>query len=297
MEDSKPSYYGIVPANVRYCKTIPDGAKLLYSEITALCNQKGYCFASNSYFSELYGKSTITISRWFSALAKHGFITVDIDSKDNHTRKVYLNHTLIKNDKAPLSKMIKPLIKNDKHNSTLNSKENNNTVHSSQNALFADDSKYSFNSLWDKYNHKRGKQQALKAYKKLSKKDIIAAVDKIDEYDAFLQVAKISKLHLSTYLNNRRWEDDMEVNAPQSSNTSQSTKGQQSVKDIVASNSIKNHPRFKELYIKVQDISHASIKHDSAKITALCFRFLDKFGVGVDEAVDRFDELLNNQKS
>lgn len=63
------------------------------------------------------------------------------------------------------------------------------------------------------------------------------------------------------------------------------------------SEALKNHPRFKELYVKVQRVSHASIKHDSAKITALCFRFLDKFGVGVDEAVDRFDELLNNQKS
>jgi|TARA_R110002020_G_scaffold172782_4_gene363255 DNA-binding transcriptional regulator YhcF (GntR family) len=78
----KPSYYAIIPSNVRYSNLKPN-AKLLYGEITALSNKLGYCFASNSYFAELYGVSKNTVSRWLSDLKKLGFITIKIERNDN----------------------------------------------------------------------------------------------------------------------------------------------------------------------------------------------------------------------
>ena len=77
----KPNYYAIIPANVRYSSLQPN-AKLLYGEITALSNKLGYCFASNSYFAELYGVSKNTVSRWLSDLKKLGFITIQLERNE-----------------------------------------------------------------------------------------------------------------------------------------------------------------------------------------------------------------------
>ena len=75
MAEEKKSYYAIIPANVRYDESLPPNAKLLYGEITALCNAEGYCWASNKYFADLYGVSISSIKRWIKALIDKGYIT------------------------------------------------------------------------------------------------------------------------------------------------------------------------------------------------------------------------------
>ena len=66
--NEKPGYYAIIPAGVRYDKQLPQGAKLLYGEITALTNKNGYCWASNDYFAKLYSVSIGTIKSWLKCL-------------------------------------------------------------------------------------------------------------------------------------------------------------------------------------------------------------------------------------
>ena len=78
----KKSYYAIIPANVRYDESLPANAKLLYGEITALCNAEGYCWASNKYFADLYGVSVVSISKWINALADRGYLSSQIIYKE-----------------------------------------------------------------------------------------------------------------------------------------------------------------------------------------------------------------------
>lgn len=83
-----PNYYAIIPAPVRYSTDLKPNAKLLYGEITALCNQQGFCWATNDYFAELYGCSLWTISRWISQLQEFGFIDVQVLKSKGNKRKI-----------------------------------------------------------------------------------------------------------------------------------------------------------------------------------------------------------------
>ena len=71
----QPNYYAIISAEVRYDNNISANAKLLYAEITALLNMNGECFATNKYFSKLYNKSVVTISKWVNELISNGYIS------------------------------------------------------------------------------------------------------------------------------------------------------------------------------------------------------------------------------
>ena len=70
----KPNYYAIIPAEVRYSKALIPNAKLLYAEITALCNMNGKCTASTEYFCRLYEVSKVSVQKWLKNLEDNNHI-------------------------------------------------------------------------------------------------------------------------------------------------------------------------------------------------------------------------------
>jgi hypothetical protein len=78
-EQNAPSYFAVIPANVRYDPGLPPNAKLLYGEITALCNKKGFCWAGTAYFADLYGVCKRSVIQWINKLQNLGYINVSFD--------------------------------------------------------------------------------------------------------------------------------------------------------------------------------------------------------------------------
>ena len=134
MAELQRAYYAIIPATVRYDKDLTANAKLLYGEITALCNERGYCWATNSYFAELYGVSKSSITKWISQLNKKGYINVILKPKKEGTneqvRILTISNTPSKNLLPPIEKFTTPLVKNYEENNTSNNTSNSMLVES-----------------------------------------------------------------------------------------------------------------------------------------------------------------------
>lgn len=78
-----PNYYSILTANVRYDNELTDSEKILFSEITALADRSGYCWASNKYFSELFDVTKKTISRRITNLVKRNYLKRELVEGEN----------------------------------------------------------------------------------------------------------------------------------------------------------------------------------------------------------------------
>lgn len=115
-----PNYYAIIPAEVRYDENLSPNAKLLFAEITCLCNKNGVCNASNKYFSDLYKVSTVSISKWVAQLIRNGYIETKMIYKDGSKEIQNRNIKLLVGVKENFDTPIKERFK-DNNNITINS--------------------------------------------------------------------------------------------------------------------------------------------------------------------------------
>lgn len=111
----KPSYWAVLPADVRYDDQLKPNAKLLYAEISSLTNSSGYCWATNEYFAGLYGLAPATISRLVSQLEERGYIRCEMAATESGSeRRIYAGIFSVrvqgggidKNVKTPLDEIV-----------------------------------------------------------------------------------------------------------------------------------------------------------------------------------------------
>lgn len=211
MEEQQKSYYAIIPANVRYDKDLAPNAKLLYGEITALCNEKGYCWASNQYFAELYGVSVLSVKRWVNSLVNKGYVYRTLTYKPNSKevdKRILSIDSGIKIDTTSVQKCYDPSIKNDTSSSIKNDTDNNTSINNTFNNtnIYKEKNikKESVNSVIAEYTESKELQDALhgfvemrtKARKPLTVRAMKLSLNKLNEL-AVDDVTKIAIVNQS----------------------------------------------------------------------------------------------------
>ena len=227
---AKPAFWAVLPAAVRYDEELPPNAKLLYAEISSLTDQRGYCFASNEYFMQLYGLGERTIRRLLSELQRRGYVAIADGDGGKDRRKIYagINPLLqnpAKNGREPGQNFPGNPAKNGPHNKKENKKENNPPkAPQGAGADFVpkkapDWKPKRFSAFWNFYPLHKSKQAAIKAWDKLKPSDeLLAVIGKalVRQIAEKQQEAEKSrkpfewKIYASTYLNGARWTDEAE---------------------------------------------------------------------------------------
>lgn len=197
--ENKKSYYAIIPANIRYDTDLTMGARLLYGEITALCNEKGYCWASNEYFSKLYNVSKKTISVWIKQLKDKKYISVAMNYKEGSNEIV---NRYIHICKYPIEENVNtPMEEKVKDNNTLF----NNTINISLDDFFE--------TLWKEYPKKKGKGEVSKTQKtKLYKIGLDEMLRTIERYKRDIAGTDIQYVKNGSTFFNSGYVDYLDVN-------------------------------------------------------------------------------------
>lgn len=225
---TEKGYLAIIPSVVRYDKELKPNEKLLYGEISALMDAKGFCWATNKYFAELFDVTPETVSRWIAHLIEKGYakskIIYDEDGKTILQRKLWvflpvvedddhidkkINRGIDKKIKTPIDEKINtPIDKKIKENVTSNELTSNKEI-TKESQLEND-----FEELWKLYPRKAGKAKAFKAYKSAIKQGatneqikqgILNYIQWIKEHKTQAEYIK----HGSTFFNERCWNDEL----------------------------------------------------------------------------------------
>lgn len=203
LSNTKPAYYAIIPANVRYNETLTSTAKLLFGEITALANTQGFCNASNAYFARLYGITPKHVGDLISSLVGEGCVTVEVDQAAGNKRKVRIAHEL--NPDTYPEKSGDPSPEKSGHNNT----SNNNIAHTSSTKL--PDGLLKAYNLYLKYFIDKDPETAAKRYK-LTPKRKAALERRLKDAEprmVFAAIVGFGRADWSNGNNDRRWKADL----------------------------------------------------------------------------------------
>ena len=230
LQNEKPSYWAVLPATVRYDEKIPASAKLIFAEISALTEKRGFCYASNEYLMQLFDVSERTLQRHLKALEGRGYIQILDGDGGAGRRKIFAGITPLrnpdKNDGVTPSKLSpnpdKIVAQNDKR-----SRRSTSPPIAPQGAgadyvpKEAPDWKPErFAAFWKFYPLHKSKQKAIASWDKLKPSDeLLAVIGKALKRQIAEEQAKAKrrgqpyewKTYASTYLNNARWTDEVEI--------------------------------------------------------------------------------------
>lgn len=225
----KPSFWAILPADVRYDKSLRPNAKLLYAEIQALSGTEGYCWAENDYLAKLYGMTTRSVTSLVSQLAERGYVRVEV-IRDENTNEVLQrriwparNEAQIfatppeKNVVTPPEKNFDYINNNIYYNPPIVPPEGGGTRKTRKTKSAPDWKPDRFAGFWQFYPRGENKQGAIRAWDRLKPSDsdlqnMALALSRQMQSSQWQEGIGIP--YASTWLNQRRWEDEVRQPIP-----------------------------------------------------------------------------------
>ena len=227
-------YYAIIPAIVRYDNHLNGNAKLLYGELTALANEKGYCWATNQYFANLYNVSKRTIISWLKQLEERNYIKIQIFYKPNSKmvdrRHIYIlpyptdtefytpsEENFITYGKNHQEGNEENFTTPSEENFTENNTLNNNTKNNTKNIYSVEQSSTMselFEKVWKTYPKKTNKKKAKEQFLKKIKSDEDFERFKTG-YKAYLKYIKLNDWYhpqeLFRWIRDERFNDEYDL--------------------------------------------------------------------------------------
>ena len=178
--------------------------KVILTEIHSLDNSEDHCFAGNEYLAEFCQCSTSKVTKTVSKLIELGYIKVhSFDGRIRRLRSCITIHT------TQNSKIYDSDEQNVLSINITSSEKSKNTQRKREKSVFSD----GFDDFWSAYPRHVKKKTAFEAWLKLKpdeelRKKIIA--DIIRRKSSEWSKTDIRYIpHPSTYLNQRRWEDEV----------------------------------------------------------------------------------------
>ena len=213
-KQTQKNFYAIIPAFVRYDKDLQPNAKLLYGEITALTNEKGFCWAENEYFANLYNVSKTSISKWISSLIKKQYITSEIVYKQG-TKEIEHRYLRIVGGGIE-EKLNTPIEEKLKDNNT----SNNNTLKEINKESFSDeDLALWFSKVYEIYPRKVSKVKAKEMFERK-----LRGLDKETAYKKAIAIYRMLERQVEVWESEKRetsylpypasWLNDNVENSP-----------------------------------------------------------------------------------
>lgn len=218
----QPSYYAIIPAEIRYDKDLRAGAKIFYGEITALCSKVGVCTASNNYFADLYGVTASGISRWVTQLKDKGYINVEYEKEGKEIKKRFIKLNLFATSNQTIEHVltnINGVVTKNQEGYCQKSKDNNTSINNKKENI-KENSQFGilFNKFWNAYPKRKNKGDVEKWFlKHKPSEDLVnTMIEKIELLKKTDQWKKDNGQFIpypSTWLNAKGWEDEIEISS------------------------------------------------------------------------------------
>lgn len=229
-EHKYPGYTAVLPPRVRYDEKLSPAAKLLFCEVMAMTDVKGFCWATNRYLAGLLRITKVHVGRLLNDLGDRGYIVSEVirsETGEVKERRIYVTDQAMATIPPPYKNVDTPTVENVDTPPNKNVAENvSNKEHTPyspprgtrarQHKKTADYRPDDFERLWVWYpgdptrHDKRGnRQRAIRAWDNLSPSpelidtmaEALARQADSEEWQEGIGIP-----HLSTWINGAGWE-------------------------------------------------------------------------------------------